>query len=327
MWFFLKNKSSELRGGYFRFNTKFIEPFPLPKLPNYKQYQKNINYLINLPQQKRYDRDKKFTITTIDNQELYITEFLFAKQRGYIEKYQGHIDLDLSFYKLLSHIDKNLYTIFENSDDKRLIYGINLDNKRTLLIATENNLILSIFIQNNKNLNKQILNGRLNTKNQLGETTNPLTLNRPAGSCPKAFWRQTDFLELLYQDLTKMSISEDDFIIKTDLMLKLNKTLQEKKQNFINELELEKIPKKLQNFEELDFDDFIKEYKKAKKIKFSDKLQERNFKNEWRALFENDSKIALDLKAQIDSTDREIDKMVYALYRLTEDEVLIVEGE
>ncbi len=113
---------------------------------------------------------------------------------------------------------------------------------------------------------------------------------------------------------------------KANVMLKLTSNLQESKQNFTSELELEKIPKKLQNFEELDFDSFIKEYKKAKKLKFADKLEERNFKNEWRALFENDSKIALDLKSQIDITDREIDRMVYALYGLSEGEILIVEG-
>ncbi len=30
LWFFLKNTGTELRGGYFRFQTKYIEPFPLP---------------------------------------------------------------------------------------------------------------------------------------------------------------------------------------------------------------------------------------------------------------------------------------------------------
>ncbi|MDQ7068001.1 MAG: hypothetical protein Q9M40_08520 [Sulfurimonas sp.] len=68
-------------------------------------------------------------------------------------------------------------------------------------------------------------------------------------------------------------------------MSELTKQYQEIKQNFINELDLEKVPKKLQNFEELDFDEFVKEYKKAKKLKFADKLEERNFKNEWRSLF------------------------------------------
>ncbi|MEA3289799.1 MAG: DNA methyltransferase, partial [Campylobacterota bacterium] len=105
----------------------------------------------------------------------------------------------------------------------------------------------------------------------------------------------------------------------------LNKKLQETKQNFINELELEKIPKKLHNFENLEFEDFVKEYKKAKKIKFADKLEERNFKNEWKALFENDKKEVLELQEQINQIDKEIDSIVYKLYELTEDEIKIVE--
>ena len=114
---------------------------------------------------------------------------------------------------------------------------------------------------------------------------------------------------------------------KADLMLELNKNLQEIKQNFIQELDLEKIPKKLQNFEELEFEEFVKEYTKAKKLKFADKLQERNFKQEWKPLFENDKSLASNLKTQITKTDKEIDAMVYELYGLTEDEIAIVEDK
>lgn len=103
------------------------------------------------------------------------------------------------------------------------------------------------------------------------------------------------------------------------------KMLQQAKQNFINELELEKIPKKLQNFEELEFDEFVKEYKKAKKLKFADKLEERNFKNDWQAMFESDKKDVNALHAQIEKTDKEIDQMVYKLYDLTYEEIKIVE--
>ena len=35
---------------------------------------------------------------------------------------------------------------------------------------------------------------------------------------------------------------------------------------------------------------------------------------------------ALELKAEIDKIDKEIDQMVYALYGLTEEEIKIVEG-
>ncbi|RLA83232.1 MAG: hypothetical protein DRG78_04995 [Epsilonproteobacteria bacterium] len=116
------------------------------------------------------------------------------------------------------------------------------------------------------------------------------------------------------------------YIEKAKIVSVLNRKYQNTKQNFIKELELEKIPKKLQNFEELEFEDFIKEYKKAKKIKLNGKLEERNFKNEWIELFENDSKIVLDLKAQISLVDNEIDNMVYELYGLSDEEIKIVEG-
>jgi len=120
--------------------------------------------------------------------------------------------------------------------------------------------------------------------------------------------------------------NQEPFIQKADLMLELNKKLQITKQNFYNELALEKLSNKLQKFEELTIDEFVSEYTKSKKIKFADKLAERNFKNEWLALFENDKKEVLALQNQINITDKEIDQMVYKLYDLSDDEIKIVEG-
>jgi hypothetical protein len=34
MWYFLSETGNVLRGGFFRFKTKYLEPFPIPKLPN-----------------------------------------------------------------------------------------------------------------------------------------------------------------------------------------------------------------------------------------------------------------------------------------------------
>ena len=65
---------------------------------------------------------------------------------------------------------------------------------------------------------------------------------------------------------------------------------------------------------------------KQKKLKFADKLEERNFKNEWQRLFENDKKEVLEIQNQINITDKEIDQMVYKLYDLTPDEIKIIEG-
>ena len=64
----------------------------------------------------------------------------------------------------------------------------------------------------------------------------------------------------------------------------------------------------------------IKELSK-KKIKLS--LSEEA---EWEDYFLEKSKKALDLKSNMDTTDKEIDAMVYELYGLNKDEIEIVEN-
>ena len=140
------------------------------------------------------------------------------------------------------------------------------------------------------------------------------------------YYYKTQYTELFPLPKLDNLEQQEPFIQKADLMLELNKKLQETKQNFYDELKLEKLTTKLQKFEELEFDDFIKEYTKAQKRKFTDKLEERNFKNDWKALFENDKKEVLEIQNQINITDKEIDQMVYKLYDLTEDEIKIVEA-
>ena len=48
---------------------------------------------------------------------------------------------------------------------------------------------------------------------------------------------------------------------------------------------------------------------------------------EWFDLFSENKKQALELKTRIDQTDKEIDRMVYELYGLTDEEIQIVEGQ
>jgi hypothetical protein len=114
------------------------------------------------------------------------------------------------------------------------------------------------------------------------------------------------------------------FIQKADQMLSLNKDLQETSQKFQRSLERKfnftELPKKLQDWYLLSYSEFIKELAK-KKVKLS--LAEEA---EWEDYFIQESKKALDLKAQIDQTDKEIDQMVYVLYGLSEEEIRIVEG-
>ena len=84
--------------------------------------------------------------------------------------------------------------------------------------------------------------------------------------------------------------------------------------------DLDKLSKKLEAFYELDFKSYLKELKK-KKVALSLTQQD-----EWESYFDSYKKELLDLQSQIDETDREIDRMVYELYGLSEDEVAVVEG-
>lgn len=116
---------------------------------------------------------------------------------------------------------------------------------------------------------------------------------------------QSRFIELA----NKMSKFKTDLVEQSQ---KFQRTIQRK-------FELEELPKKLQDWYLLSYAEFIKELGK-KKVKLS--LSEEA---EWEDYFNSESKKALELKSHIDATDKAIDKMVYELYGLSEEEIEIVE--
>ncbi|MBT7402282.1 N-6 DNA methylase, partial [Candidatus Woesearchaeota archaeon] len=114
------------------------------------------------------------------------------------------------------------------------------------------------------------------------------------------------------------------FIQKADHMLKLNKELSELRNAFIKRLEgnynLHKTTKKLEKFYELDENMFLKELQKITKTKLSLDQQDTlaKFFNKYK------NKIT-EIRTKIGQIDKEIDPMVYNLYRLTPEEIKIVE--
>ena len=119
--------------------------------------------------------------------------------------------------------------------------------------------------------------------------------------------------------------TQEPLIEKAEQMLSLNKNLQELSFKFQRTLQrkfetLEKLPKKLENWYELTFADFIKELKKKKIVlSFDDE-------GKWEDFFLPEQQKAIEIKAQITKTDKEIDAMVYVLYGLTNEEIVIVEN-
>lgn len=120
------------------------------------------------------------------------------------------------------------------------------------------------------------------------------------------------------------SINQQPFIEKADKMLSLNKNFQELSQKFqrmiVREFGLEKISTKLQNWYLLNFAEFIKELSKVKvKLNLSQKA-------DWEDYFIAEKSKAETLNNEITKTDKEIDRMVYELYGLNEEEIRIVES-
>jgi hypothetical protein len=115
-------------------------------------------------------------------------------------------------------------------------------------------------------------------------------------------------------------------LVKSVIQLKteVNKLQQRFLQFTLKRIPTNSALTKLENWHTLTFPDFIKELNKAIKASKGVALTKKD-EFEWMELFEENKKKVLELKTQIDQTDREIDRMVYALYGLTEEEIRIVE--
>lgn len=135
-----------------------------------------------------------------------------------------------------------------------------------------------------------------------------------------------DNVKVMFENISEKIISETDqlYVINS----KFTKYLQ-------SQFAIEKLTKKLENWYELDFGDFIKEINKAIKV-----INKERVKNElqpikeltkldemdWMDVFETKKAEAQNLQQQINTTDKEIDAMVYELYGLSEEEISIVEN-
>ncbi|MCD8418091.1 Eco57I restriction-modification methylase domain-containing protein [Tenacibaculum finnmarkense genomovar finnmarkense] len=139
--------------------------------------------------------------------------------------------------------------------------------------------------------------------------------------------------------LPEISENNQEIIDKVNLQLENNKVFQKVNNNFQKYLkqtfQLEKLSKKLQNWYDLEFGDFIKEINKA--IKSNNKELVKNElpiipvltkldEMDWMDVFTVKKSEAQALQTQINQTDKEIDAMVYELYNLTEDEIAIIES-
>ena len=125
------------------------------------------------------------------------------------------------------------------------------------------------------------------------------------------------------------SLQQEPFIEKADLILQLNKDLQEVNRKFNNyfsgQYKIEKCSKKLENWSELTLTEFVSEINKTLKTSGQSQLSKKD-EFDWTELFEENKTKAQNLKTQIATNEDLVDKMVYELYGLTQSEIDIVES-
>ncbi|KHJ38945.1 type IIS restriction enzyme Eco57I [Pedobacter glucosidilyticus] len=157
------------------------------------------------------------------------------------------------------------------------------------------------------------------------------------------FYHKKKFLEEFKDRFQKILIKEckefpiknvqeciqDNFTEIVEEMICLNKDLRIKCKKLIEYVKgvykFNKVSAKIENWINISFNDFIKELNKSIKIEGGNQLSKKD-EFEFMDIFEEQKAKALAIKAQIEETDKAIDKMVYELYELTEEEIRIVEG-
>jgi type I restriction-modification system DNA methylase subunit len=119
------------------------------------------------------------------------------------------------------------------------------------------------------------------------------------------------------------------FEVAADKIMLAKKQLQlindKFKKYFSGQYKLEKLSRKLENWQELKFIEFISELKKAIKGTGQTSLTKKD-EFDWIELFEENKTKAQNLISEINQIDDNINKMVYELYGLSEEEISIVEN-
>lgn len=157
--------------------------------------------------------------------------------------------------------------------------------------------------------------------------------------------KRTTFPKVLIGDIRKFPFKKANTKTQNEIEILVNSISISVKEHFelVNQFKnylqskypLEKLSKKLQNWHELEFGEFIKELNKAiktvnkERAKTGETLVEvltKSDEMEWMELFNKKKAEAQELKTQIDQTDKEIDQLVYKLYGLTPEEIEIVEN-
>ena len=206
-------------------------------------------------------------------------------------------------------------------------------NERLLIREIVNDRLLCAYTNEEFYNNPSIIN-IINTKNDcnlkyiLAIINSKLMTWYHINTSPKA--KKGLFPKILINDVRNLPIitatnaSQQSLAEKAEKMIELNKKLYEESQKSLELIELEykpkKISQKLENFYTLGLNPFLDELQKQG-VKLS--LSQKEDLIGW---YKSKSELLNGIKTQIETLDKEIDKEVYKLYGLTEDEIKIIDG-
>jgi len=235
--------------GVYEYFENGVGKLPIPKIPkSIERYKQNIDYLLTLPKKKIYDKETKYAIGEYDGKEIYITEFLYAKNRGWIECFVGHKEIEKEYLKIVTYLfSYNLFDeVLENIKDKRKIYVIRLNGHRFFHIVDENSFLISYFVMGDLNFYKQ-LNRRFRYLTKPKREGGHFSILSPA----RPFWRHLDLVRTVYQKLEKKSITQEEFVTLVDEILEAKKQIALYKKHFdslsvVEKIEIKEIIEKLE---------------------------------------------------------------------------------
>lgn len=107
--------------------------------------------------------------------------------------------------------------------------------------------------------------------------------------------------------------------------MNLNNKFLEEKKSFLKWIkrtfEIDKLSKKLENYYQLDFEEYLREMKK-KKVDIKQRKIQELLENEYKESL----KLIIPLQKEIPRIEIEINQLVYSLYDLTAEEIDIIEN-
>lgn len=175
-------------------------------------YEQNIQILMQLACQEKYDKEIKIAVANFKGKEIYLTEFLYAKQSGLINDFRGHAEIKKSYFKLLPYLfSHNLFDeIYQNLDNHRVVYSIfDGDGRRIFHVLDEENFLVSVYVISEDRFKRQI-DKKFKFVANLSERAVISSILSPAGP----FWRQTDLIEELYTYFSKNCLMIDSKVYK-----------------------------------------------------------------------------------------------------------------